>query len=225
MKKILVSVFSLYLVFCGSFMLFESDDLFAAVDEDQLQVILTVGSDITISAPNDCVLAPNMSSLADSTADCYAEWTIITGATLGFTATLTATTTTSNSEAWILKGNRQGDGFENYNWDNNNYSTTTEYTWGVSSGAEFGFKATSTTAADLVTMWKDSGSVCSSGSGMTNDVCWIGASSTAINLMNRASQAMTGTKLYIHFRAEKDTHSILQDTYTATTTITATTNG
>ncbi len=224
MKKIIVSVFSFYLVASGSFMFLESSDIFAASAQDQIQVLLTVGSDITISAPSDCALAPAMSGIADGTADCYAEWTITTGASSGFTAALTATTTSAVRDAWILKGNQYGDGFENYNWDSPGYSTTTEYTWSVSGGAEFGYKASSTAVADLATMFKDAGSACGTGSGMTDNVCWIAASTTSRQLMNRTSSAASGTKLYIHFRAGKASHVILQDTYTATTTITATTS-
>lgn len=228
MKKILISAFSLYLVFVGSFFLFESDDLFAAVDEDQLQVILTVGSDITISAPADCTLKPDLANIADGTADCYAEWTITTGAFSGFTAALTATTTSSAPDAWILTGNTYGDGFENYNWDSQQYATNTaEYTWSLTANtAEFGYKASTTDYNDLATIFRDNGSSTCGGAGtsMTNDKCFMAASSTSRTVMTKTASAPSGIKLYIHFRAGKSSHVILQDTYTATTTVTATTS-
>ncbi len=148
MKKIIVSAFALYVAASGSFMFLEPSGLFAAQQSDQIQVTLSVGSDITISTPNDCDLQPGLSGIADGTADCYATWTITTGAASGFTAALTATTTSALPSAWVLKGNTNDDGFENYNWDSPGYSTTTEYTWTLSSQAEFGYKASTTVAGE-----------------------------------------------------------------------------
>lgn len=172
---------------------------------------------ISITSPSDCVLSPSLGGIAGGASNCFAVWTIVTDSPAGFTASLTATSTGMDGSGYVMKGNTQGDWIDNYT--ENSYNIP-DYNWSVSNAAEFGYTATTTTAADLVSAFKNTASACN-GSTMTNDQCWISASSTARQLINRTSPAISGINLSIHFRVQINSHVVISDTYTATTTITA----
>ncbi len=220
MKKILISAFSLYLVFCGSFVLFESDDLFAAEDADQITVTQSVTADISISAPSDVTMSPSLGGVAGGDSHGYAQWTITTGSVGGFTATLTASGTPAQD--YVMLGNTQGDWIDNYTSATYNVP---DYTWAVTNAAEFGYTATTSTAANVAQAFKSAGAAdpCNVAGTAHEDQCWVAASTTARQVMNRSTSAGSGTQLGIHFRVTINNHSVTTDTYVATTTITATT--
>ncbi len=176
---------------------------------------------ISISAPSDCILSPSLGGIAGGTSNCFAVWTITSDNPAGFTASLTASTTGTDGSGYVMKGNSQGDWIGNYTEDTYNIP---DYDWGGGSGflsaAEFGYTATTTTATDLAAAFKNSAGACN-GAVMTNDQCWISASSTSRQLINRTSSAIDGISLSVHFRVQINNHAVLQDTYVATTTVTA----
>lgn len=222
MKKILVSAFALYLVACGSFMLFESDDLYAfnTTVQDQITITQVVGGDISITSPANVTMSPELGGIAGGTSDGFGVWTIICSDNDGFTAGLTATSTGTDASGYVMKGNYEGDWIENYT--EGTYGVP-DYAWSVSNAAEFGYTATTTTAADLAQAFKSNGSSpCNTGSTMANDTCWIAASSTSRNLITRTSETLSGVSLSVHFRVQINGHVVTDDTYVATTTITAT---
>ncbi len=176
----------------------------------------------TETLPNTLTTSkPPLGGITGGTSNGYAQWTITTGASGGFTAALTATTTAAPF-MYAMKGNVYGDWIDNY------AGTTTipTYLWNVVNAAEFGFTATTTTAADVGQSFKTAGAglgPCNTGSNVLADTCWIGASTTAKQVMNRSTSAVSGTSLGVHFRVQINNHAVLEDTYVATTTITATT--
>lgn len=221
MKKILVSAFSLYLIFLGSFFLFESDDLFAATVQDQITVSQSVTAEISITSPANVTMSPSLGGITGGNSDGYAQWTVTTSANDGFTATLTASGTPSQN--YVMLGNSYGDYIDNYTEAAYNVP---DYTWSVTSAAEFGYTATTSTAADVAQAFKTTSpgsGPCNAGSNAAADTCWIAASTTARQVMNRSTSATSGTSLGIHFKVTLNNHNVVEDTYVATTTITATT--
>ncbi len=176
---------------------------------------------ISISSPSDCVLSPSLGGIGGGISNCFAVWTITTDSPAGFTASLTATSTGTDGSGYVMKGNSINDYIANYTESAYNVP---DYDWGGGSGfssaAEFGYTATTTTAVDLAAAFKNSAGACN-GAAMTNDQCWISASSTSRQLINRTSPAIGGTSLSVHFRVQINNHAVLQDTYVATTTVTA----
>lgn len=221
MKKILVSAFSFYLIACGSFFLFESDDLFAATVQDQITVSQAVTAEISITSPANVTMSPSLGGITGGNSDGYAQWTITTSSFGGFTATLTASGTPSQN--YVMLGNTGADYIDNYTPATYNVP---DYAWAVTNAAEFGFTATTTTTTDVGQLFKTTApgaGPCNVGSNVAADTCWINASTTAKQVMNRSTSAASGTALGIHFKVTLNNHNVVEDTYVATTTITATT--
>ncbi len=84
----------------------------------------------------------------------------------------------------------------------------------------FGF---SPEGADILSKYKDNGSVCNTGIGDTADRCWDGLSATSkIFAQSTSSNQPSGVVTTIKFRAQVGSSRMQQPgTYTATTTITA----
>ncbi len=176
---------------------------------------------ISITSPSDCVLSPILGGIGGGISNCFAVWTVTTDSPSGFSATLSATTTGTDGSGYVMKGNNINDYIANYTEGAYNVP---DYTWAVTNAAEFGYTATTTTAADLAQAFLNGGgSPCNTGSTMTNDQCWISASSTSRQLINRTSPAISGTSLSVHFRVQINNRTpiVTQGTYVATTTVTA----
>jgi len=218
MKQIFISAFVLnFLLFSGY--LFLEPGIVSAV-EDQVVITQTVTGEISITSPSDVTMSPSLASITGGTSNGYASWTITCTDNSGFIATLTASGTPAND--YVLIGGSQGDWIDNYT--EASYGVA-DYDWSVSSAAEFGYTATTTTAADLSAVFKTAASAapCGTGSTMEEAQCWIAASTTARTLMTRNSEAPAGTVLGVQFRAQINGHTVIEDFYYATTTITATT--
>ncbi len=176
---------------------------------------------ISISSPSDCVLSPNLGGVGGGISNCFAVWTITTDSPSGFTASLTATTTGTDGSGYVMKGNSINDYIANYTEGAYNVP---DYEWSVTNAAEFGYTATTTDSGDLAQAFlNNGGNPCNTGSTMTNDTCWIAASSTSRQLINRASPALSGANLSVHFRVQINNRApaVTQGTYVATTTVTA----
>lgn len=95
--------------------------------------------------------------------------------------------------------------------------------------AYFGYTVEASTTADLAQSFKDSAGVCNSISGGdTADKCWISATSTAYTIINRSSATtLSGATTTLKFLVVINSNpnpGIPNDTYVATTTLTATAN-
>lgn len=95
--------------------------------------------------------------------------------------------------------------------------------------AYFGYTVEASTTSDLAQSFKDDAGVCNSIIGSdTVDKCWLSASSTAYTVINRTSAtALSGATTTIKFKVMMTANPIPglpDDTYVATTTLTATTN-
>jgi hypothetical protein len=141
--------------------------------------------------------------------------------------------TMTASSAPAMQGNTQGDFIADF-------STTTSpmsipsYDFSVaevpdSPGHAFGYTVKASTTADLHQRFLSTGGVCNQGGGSQEaDQCWIGASTTAYTIVNRSTATpASGATTTLQFRVILDpdaTDTTAEDTYTATTTLTATNN-
>ncbi len=95
--------------------------------------------------------------------------------------------------------------------------------------AYYGYTVEASTTSDLATAFRDSAGVCGAvGGSDTADRCWISASTTGYTAINRASVtslsgATTTLKFLVVINANPNP-GIPNDTYVATTTLTATAN-
>jgi hypothetical protein len=95
--------------------------------------------------------------------------------------------------------------------------------------AYFGYTVEASTTSDLASSFKDSLGVCGDSLGSdTQDKCWISASTTAYTIVNRNSQTLlsgsTTTLKFLVYINANPSPGIINDTYVATTTLTAIAN-
>ncbi len=168
---------------------------------------------ISVSLPDNVTLTPAIGGVTGGTGNGFVSWTIITDNNAGFTATLKASST-------MMVENSQGDNIQAYTEAVNGVP---DYDWTVAANAaEFGYHATTTNSTDLDQSFKSAGSSpCNTGSTMANNQCWLSASTSPETLINRATETtLDGVILGIKFQVEIDNHVVIEDTYTATTTVT-----
>lgn len=92
----------------------------------------------------------------------------------------------------------------------------------------FGYSVEATTTTDLDPSFLDDGAGCNTGSADASNQCWMGASTTAFTVVNRASETpASGSTTTIKFRTiirANPAPDVPEDTYYATSTLTALTN-
>jgi len=217
-NKTISITLAIYLLGAVVYGAFEAQIIDAASVQDQVVINLTVTSEITITSPSDVTMSPSIPGLTGGAATGTATWTVITNDSSGYSVTHIASSTT-------LDGDTQGDAFAAYT---EGTAGVPDFTWSVAAGAkEFGYTVNSyTDSSSIAALFKDNGSACNTGSSVTYNRCYIHASTTAETIYNRSTETTSsGTSFTIDYKAESGSSAfITEDTYTATTTVTATTN-
>jgi hypothetical protein len=95
--------------------------------------------------------------------------------------------------------------------------------------ARFGYTVNASTTSDVVQLFRNNGTTCNQSGGSPNGTnCWLAATTTAVQIVNRTtSTPSTGATTTLAFRVQITSNpnpAIPNDTYVATTTLTATTN-
>ncbi len=171
---------------------------------NEVYLAMTNASDVTMS--------PALGGLTGGTSNGSTVTTVTTDSSAGYELYFKA----SSSPA--MQGNTQGDSIDNYTpvvggIPDLNFSVP-------ATSAEFGFSPEGT---DIASKYKDNGSVCNVGASDTADACWNAISTTNDTIVSRTSgNHPSGTATTIKFRLTIGASSPkVEDTYTATTTITA----
>ncbi len=189
----------------------------------QFTETLTVTSEISFLTPgSNIVMLPNIPGLTGGTANGQTQVRVLTNNATGYTMTMTA------SSSLGMIGNTQGGNIPAYVQAGGVPDFTfVDATAGTA--GKFGFTVEASTTADLVAAFKDNGSACG-GAGVADvvDKCWSGVTTTPITIVNRSTfTPSSGATTTIKFRASVGSNPnpiIPEDTYTATTTLTATEN-
>jgi hypothetical protein len=191
--------------------------------EDTFTISQTVSKEISFTTPaSDVVMAPTLGGLTGGTSNGGTQVVITTNSSLGYQMTLTA------SSSLGMIGNASS----------SNYipayapavGGVPDYTFTVPANkAYFGFTAEASTSADLSTSFKDATSACNAtGGGDTLDQCWLNVGTSPTTIVNRSLQTpASGAKTTLKFRVVINANPnpiIPDDTYVATTTLTATVN-
>jgi hypothetical protein len=95
--------------------------------------------------------------------------------------------------------------------------------------AAFGYAVNATTSTDVAQLFRSAGSgPCNTGTVTSSSACWLAATTTAVQIINRSLPTpSTGATTTLSFRVvigANPSPIIPNDTYVATTTLTATTN-
>lgn len=188
---------------------------------EQFEIALTITDEITfLTAPSNVTLSPSLSGITGGTANGATQMVVSTNNPTGYNMTLTA-----SSSAGML-GDTNGGTIPAY------IPSTTgvpDFTFTTPANkARFGYTVEASTTADLDQSFLDNGSSCNTGSADASDSCWLNASTSAETIINRSSETPgSGATTTLKFRVviqSNPSPTVPSDTYTATTTVTATVN-
>lgn len=191
---------------------------------DQFTISQIVTSEIAfVATAADVTMDTSIPGITGGTANGATQVRVYTNDSAGYTMTIAA----SSSPA--LQGNTQGGSIPNYT---NAVANVPDYTHsvGVNTG-EFAYTVSASTTSDLAQKFLDNGSnACNTGSADTSGsaTCWYALGTTATSTVNRQTETTaSGATTTIFFRTQITSNPsplIPEDTYVATTTLTATTN-
>ncbi len=217
MASLIISIATLFM-----FIALEPSIIRAADAGDQFTISVGVTSEISFSTPATDITLTSIPGITGGTSTGGTQVVVLTNNAAGYSMTLKA----SSSPA--LQGETQGGSVPDYT---PSAGTVPDYTWSVPANtAEFGYTVSASSTPDLDPSFLDNGSACNTGSADTNglDSCWLNASTTDETIVNRDSETDASgqaTTIFFRLQIQSDPSPALpQDTYTATTTLTATTN-
>jgi hypothetical protein len=168
---------------------------------------------LAISSPPDVTMFPNLSGIGGGTSNGSADWTVTTDNIAGYTLAIKASTAPALQSGV--------DSVADYTPAQ---PGTPDFTFSIAAtDSELGFTPE---GLDIIQKFRDNGSVCNSGSNDTVDACWYNLATTNENIAySSASNHPAGTKTTVKFRAAIGSSKVqTAGTYTATITVTATTN-
>jgi hypothetical protein len=187
----------------------------------QFTETLVITSEIAFAQPGSNVtLSPSLPGLTGGTANGQTQVRVVTNNSTGYNMTIVA------SSSLGMIGNTYGGVIPAYVSAVNGVP---DFTFTVPANrARFGYTVEASTTADLAQLFKDNGTTCNIGAADAVDSCWLAASTTAVQIVNRSSYtADNGATTTIKFRVQIQSNPsplLPEDSYVATTTLTATEN-
>ncbi len=103
---------------------------------------------------------------------------------------------------------------------------TPDFGFVASTSAVFAYTVAAADSSHLDSSFLDNGSVCGTGAGFTADACWKGPSTSDFRIIDSPDPALTGATTTLTFVVDVPSNpvpALEQDYYTATATLTATT--
>ena len=194
----------------------------ATTSSSQFTISQVVTSEVSFSTPaSNVTLGPSLGGLTGGTSNGGTQVIVVTNDHLGYSMTLTA-----SSSAGMLGNTNQANTIPAYVPAS---GVTPDFAFSVPANkAYFGYTAEASTTVDLAAGFKDNGTICGTGTNDTVNACWLNASTTAVTIVNRSTQtAASGATTTLKFRVQINANpspAIPDDTYVATTTLTATAN-
>lgn len=195
----------------------------AASVQSQMTETLTVTSEISFITPaTSVVLSPSIAGITGGTAVGTSTVAVLTNNATGYNMTIMA----SSSLGMIGNNGALGGvipayvpstpGVPDYNFN------------APANTARFGYTVDAASSTDVAPAFRWTGSACNTGASTGGGHCWLNASTSAVTIINRSTPtSITGATSSIGFRVTimpSPSPAIPQDTYVATTTLTATTN-
>ncbi len=208
----------------ASFFMLEPTVGRAASDTDVFSVDQVVTAEISFITDSTIVtMAPQLASLTGGRSSGTTTVRVNTNNTTGYYMTIQFSSTSAMS--------RDGSGGEKriYNY-NPTAAGVPDYTFSSEVYGQFAYSVIASTSGDLDASFRDNGSnACNAGAGNLASTCWMNPTSTvAETIINRSTAtAGSGATTSIAFRVDIPTNpvpAIQTGTYTATATLTATTN-
>ena len=209
-------------VLCLLFVSVEPTISFGAVTS-QFTISQTVTSELSIVTPaSNVIMSPSLGGLTGGTSDGWTQIVVNTANSTGYNMTIAASSSlgmigTASSTNYIPAYVPASGGIPDYT-----FSTPPN-------AARFGYTVNATTTSDVVQLFRNNGATCNQSGGSPNGAnCWLNASTTAVQIINRTTPTpSTGATTTLTFQVQINPNPspvIPNDTYVATTTLTATTN-
>jgi hypothetical protein len=164
---------------------------------------------ISMSVPSDVTLSPNLAGITGGTSNGSTTVTVTTDSPAGYSLSIEA----ENSPAMQKNGSVT---IADYN-----QGAEADFTFGLVTGqAQFGFSPSS---VNVVSAFKDNGSLCNTGSGDTLLACWAGLTTSPVIIsQGAAANHPNGATTTVYFRVGIGSDAGVESgLYTATTTLTA----
>ncbi len=188
--------------------------------EDQFTVTQIITSEIAFTTNAvDVTMTPSLGGITGGTSNGTTTVVVATNDSSGYTMTIKA----SSSPA--MQGNTQGDSIADYTPA---VPGIPDFAYSVPTGEEFGYTVSASTTADLAQKFLDNGTICNAGaldsSGSAS--CWAGLSTVATSTILRTTETpASGSTSSVIFKLTINAGGdVAEDSYTATATLTATTN-
>ncbi|MES2314375.1 MAG: hypothetical protein V4524_00345 [Patescibacteria group bacterium] len=230
MRTVVQAITALF-IFSFLFVAIEPAISLGAVTTSQFKVSQVVTTEVSFATPaSNIVLSPSLGGITGGTSNGQTQVVVTTGNSTGYNMTLTA------SSSLGMIGNASS---SNYipAWP---ATTTLPAYWMTSASvaantAAFAYSVAASSTADNVTLFKNNGSnTCNTGASTNSATsnatinCWLNASTTPVTIVNRTLQtSASGATTTLYFRVVVNSNPspvIPNDTYVATSTLTATTN-
>lgn len=182
----------------------------------------TITAEISfLTAASNIVMSPSIGGITGGAATGTTQVVVYTNNTTGYTMTIAASGTPS------MRGEAAGGSFNDYAPASAGVPDFTFSTAGTA--GKFGFSVSASATADLAQKFLDNGTTCNTGAANTGSAsCWTFASTTATSTIVTAAQTSVSgstSTIIMHTNVPSNPNPTLpKDTYTATTTLTATTN-
>jgi hypothetical protein len=224
LRDALVATLLVALTGYASYLMLEPIASFGQTAYDQFVVSQQITSEISFLATAADITLSAIGGITGGDSIGYTGVRVYTNDSAGFTMTITA----SNSPA--MQGISQGGTIADYT---PGAANVPDFAFGSTTPgqqAEFAYTVTATTTADLTQKFLDNGSTCNTGSSDTDGYvsCWYNLSTTATStIVTSAETAVSGASSTLYFRVHVPANpspSLPEDTYRATSTLTATTN-
>ncbi len=214
-----------FLVLSALFMMAEpAISLGATSGTSQFTISQSVTAELSFTNPaSNVTMSPSLGGLTGGTANGAVQVAVTTNSHLGYQMTLTA-----SSSAGMIGIASSSNSIPAYVPSATNVPDYT-FTTPVNT-ARFGYTIEATTTTDVAQAFRDNGSNACNNAAATDTVnaCWLNASTTAFTIINRNFQTpQTGASTTVKFRvviSANPSPVIPDDTYVATTTLTATAN-
>ncbi len=213
----------LFLFLAASFTIIEPAVSLGATATSQFTISQTVTSEISFATPaSNVIMSPSLGGLTGGTANGATSLAVTTNNLTGYNMTITASSSlgmigTASTTNYIPAYVSSVVGIPDFAFNT------------PANSARFGYTVNATTSSDVVQLFRNSGSACNQIAGTPNGSnCWLAASTTAVQIINRSLPTpSTGATTTLNFRVQITSNPspmIPNDTYVATTTLTATTN-
>ena len=224
-NKILVSIKHAtigILVLAIAFMAIEPAVSFGANALSQFTISQTVTTQIAFATPaSNVVMSPTLGGLTGGTSTGATVVAVTSNDALGYNMTIQASTSlgmqgTASTTNYIPAYTSAVNGVPDYTFT------------APANTARFGYNVTAASTTDVATLFKNNGSVCNTGTLTSTSNCWLAATTSAVTIINRnLPTPYTGATTTISFQLAIEPNPspvIPNDTYVATTTLTATAN-